>query len=379
MNPLNLSMTNLPVRQKRHTSPSWRLGGRHRSDRAVTIQNPIWGNVKTMSLNGLNIWHLGKTPGQSSVVSFPEAGAASGFQMETCQRWLRISWDLEAEPVVSPAASFPEMEHRSGLQAYRFLLSLAVGLESEVVGETEVFGQIKAAWKKFESSLPAEAARASPWMQKLFEDAKEIRSQFLRSMGGNSYGSLVRSYLKKIDKTDSREDLGPVLIVGAGQMAQVVSPWLKEREIWILNRSQPSAERLKTDLLSKGQFSIRLIEEGPDAERKAWALAQHVIVCIPQDHQHDEFRIQAWKQGQAGRVDRSLLHLGIRRGTAAEWESLPSFACLDDIFELQSEQGKVRSFQIALALKACDEKAKLRELGGLNSISHGWEDLALFG
>ena len=39
-----------------------------------------------------------------------------------------------------------------GVDAYRFMLQLACGLESEIAGETEILGQIKDAWRDYEAA-----------------------------------------------------------------------------------------------------------------------------------------------------------------------------------------------------------------------------------
>jgi hypothetical protein len=63
--------------------------------------------------------------------------------------------------------------------AYAFLLRFACGLESKLVAETEIFGQIKQAWRDFSEPRLALARQLSPWIQQLFQDAKEIRAQYL--------------------------------------------------------------------------------------------------------------------------------------------------------------------------------------------------------
>ena len=87
------------------------------------------------------------------------------------------------------------LEHFAGTAAYAFLLRFACGLESKLVAETEIFGQIKQAWRDFSEASSGVARQLSPWMQLLFQDAKAIRAQYLANLGSASYGSQVRRLL----------------------------------------------------------------------------------------------------------------------------------------------------------------------------------------
>jgi glutamyl-tRNA reductase len=104
--------------------------------------------------------------------------------------------------------------------AYRFLLEVACGLKSPIVGETEVFGQFKIfvqEWLKLEP-------RHAGLVQRILSDAKAIRSAYLMNMGVQSYGSWVRGQL--IAKR--------VHILGAGQLVNEIYPYLAKQEREVL-------------------------------------------------------------------------------------------------------------------------------------------------
>src|SRR4051812_1336975 len=100
-----------------------------------------------MQLDTLRVLHLPK----KQVGSFEPSiqNAQDVFYINTCQRWV---WVWNSEQVKScpvdhsliPAGT----KLLKGPDAYRFLLKLATGLESEVLGETDIFGQVKEAWRK---------------------------------------------------------------------------------------------------------------------------------------------------------------------------------------------------------------------------------------
>ncbi len=313
------------------------------------------------------------------------------FYLGTCQRKV---WVTSSALFEGATAGFEStVEILEGVDGYRFLLRVATGLESQVKGETDIFGQLKEAWKVYAASAnamdaglsaelsPELSPHLSPWFQRLFEDTKEIRSQHLRNAGSDSYGSLVRKLLRKYAGAGPEE---PILLIGAGQIAQSVAPWLVPQEVWIWNRSREAAEALKAQLLVKsgGRARVRVLTTSEE-ELEGWKRAAHAVVCIPADELGDAHRLASWSAGSAESPHpRALIHLGGVRSQVADWTKLDHFFALDDLFALQREQNDVRSDLFVRAERACDEKARLRSLAGSAagslSLPHGWEDLALF-
>src|ERR1700687_3019838 len=105
---------------------------------------------------------------------------------------------LAAPRVALRSENFPAngaLESSQGADAYAFLLRFAAGLESKLVAETEIFGQIKQAWREFSERDSPLARQLSPWVQLLFQDAKAVRAQYLANLGSASYGSPTRRVL----------------------------------------------------------------------------------------------------------------------------------------------------------------------------------------
>src|SRR5262245_56556396 len=103
---------------------------------------------------------------------------------ETCLR--SIAFTSSLPPVCDKDEIFSQQ------RAYQFLLEVICGLHSPVVGETEVFGQFKNFTKQW---LERDPGRIS-LVQRLFSEAKEIRSLYLRNLGTQSYGSWVKRKVK---------------------------------------------------------------------------------------------------------------------------------------------------------------------------------------
>lgn len=125
---------------------------------------------------------------------------------ETCLR--SISFSTEPEKVTLQDNDELYVQHH----AFEFLLEIICGLHSPILGETEVFGQFKIFAKEWQRQQPGRASL----IQKLFTDAKEIRSRFLCGLGTQSYGGWLKRNL-----TDRQ-----VHIIGGGQLAQEIAPYL---------------------------------------------------------------------------------------------------------------------------------------------------------
>jgi hypothetical protein len=287
------------------------------------------------------------------------AAVPGTFFFESCQRYLWLSLkELQTE--------IPSADVYAGADGYRFLMSISAGLESEIIGETDIFGQLKTAWSGFEKSALKD--ELSPWMQKLFEDTKELRSRYLQNLGSASYGSLVRKLIAR--------GPGPVLVIGAGQLGQSIAPYLLSHcEVWIANRDEKKLDAFYEQLAHQSGARVRKIAAHELDE--AMVLASQVVICIPMGVSSAEIkRDRAWINARAELG--GVLHLGTMREQAGEWLACAEFKCLDDLFELQKSINDLKSVQVIQAKKACAERSKLRALGASLSLPHGWEDLASF-
>ena len=101
--------------------------------------------------------------------------------------------------------------------AYAHLLEVICGLDSPMIGETEVLHQFKV----FTAGLSPEHG---PWRevaQSLLNDARAIRSRHLIGLGSRSYGSAVRRLVG---------DAPRVALAGTGMLAKQIAPFLAAPE-----------------------------------------------------------------------------------------------------------------------------------------------------
>jgi glutamyl-tRNA reductase len=139
----------------------------------------------------------------------------NGLEWQTCLR--RISLLHKSNSAAPASTPYENSEIFEGTNAYHFLLEVVCGLRSPLVGETAVMGQFREFCAK--AKFPA-----SEWgwflrrlTSDLLVDAKRIRYRHLQGLGSQSYGGLVREHLKNIPS---------VFVLGAGQLAQEILPWL---------------------------------------------------------------------------------------------------------------------------------------------------------
>jgi len=128
-------------------------------------------------------------------------------------------------------------------EAAQHLLAVASGLDSMVVGETEILGQIKQAF-----ALAGEARTHGRWLNPLFQNAfrcaKRVHSETDLCRGRVSVSSVAVDFAEKVF-----EDLSAkmVMIVGAGETAELSLKSLIEkgvRDVLVLNRSLDKGQAL---------------------------------------------------------------------------------------------------------------------------------------
>lgn len=298
-----------------------------------------------------------------------------GLVLGTCLREVRIAMLPSAKQPSRAQADAAGYERHVGADAYRFLLQLACGLESEIAGETEILGQIKQAWREHEATGSDGAKALRPWMQRLLQDTKEIRSEYVVGLGSATYGSLVRRLL-------GGELRGPTLLVGAGQLAETILPFLDTGTVMVWNRSRERAEAmLARQRAGSTEGRVRLLDTTPEAEIAAWKQSHDVILCIPADAGRDPERVRTWRAH--GHPDGRVLHLGIDGAAGTAWEGLPGLFTLRDLFNLRDAQAEQREAMLERARRACRNKAQLARLDDADgsragNSNHSWEDLAVF-
>lgn len=145
----------------------------------------------------------------------------------------------EEEPFAQDSAAFYRLDGEGCVQ---HLFRVASGLDSMVVGETEVLGQAKQAYEKARAS-----GAAGPLLHRLFQRAfrvaKQVRTNTEITRGAVSVGSVaVELAVKIFGDLATRK----VLVLGAGETSERTARALASRGVRDLRVANRSGERAET-------------------------------------------------------------------------------------------------------------------------------------
>ena len=146
--------------------------------------------------------------------------------------------------------------------AVAHLFSVAAGLDSMIVGESEILGQVREAWQA------AVREGTAPQLTGLFRHAVESGKRVRTETGIGRHPVSIPSAAVSV----AAEHLGTfegakVLVIGAGQMATGLASTLRARgveHVWIANRTleraQAAAERIGAQAIPLNEIADTLVE-----------------------------------------------------------------------------------------------------------------------
>jgi glutamyl-tRNA reductase len=182
-------------------------------------------------------------------------GLTEGLIVSTCNR---TEFYVTGEFRESPTPAFFESfyrDSRAGDERHLFrlwanhcvrhLFRVASGLESMVVGETEIFGQIKRAYA-FATGAKTTGKLLNRLFQKSFQVGKQVRSSTAITHGSVSVGSVAVDLAEQIlgDLEGCK-----IMILGAGETSEKTAKAFRSRgaeQIFVSNRSFERAQALAT-------------------------------------------------------------------------------------------------------------------------------------
>ena len=195
--------------------------------------------------------------GDAAAELMARAGATEALVVSTCNRteyYLAAASaaeslrQLEAHLLESTGKNLaPHFYRLEKAAAFRHLCRVVSGLDSMMLGETEIFGQVKQA---YQAALDAGATAGvlNRAFQRAFGIGKKIRSETSIQEGATSVGSVAVELAGKIFG-----DLGhcEVMILGAGEMSRITAQALVSRgarSIFVANRSYDRACELAGEM-----------------------------------------------------------------------------------------------------------------------------------
>lgn len=157
-----------------------------------------------------------------------------------------------AEKCGSAAAELGSYIYRyNNLEAVRHVFEVASSLDSMVLGEPQILGQLKAAYR---SAVEAKRAGSvlSRLMHKAFSVAKRVRSETGIAESAVSISYAAVELAKRIFSELSKRR---AMLIGAGEMAELAARYLAQAgvsEILALNRTPARAEELAAKVGGRG-------------------------------------------------------------------------------------------------------------------------------
>src|SRR5207342_2098513 len=194
-----------------------------------------------------------------------DAGCAEALLLAPCNRVevygvskKRISTDeiarcLIAQTNRNPASCAPLFYRYEDHKGVQHLFRVASGLDSMVVGESEIFGQAK---KAYESARTSGAV--GPYMHRLFQRAfrvaKQVRTHTDVARGAVSVGSVAVELAQRIFGKLSE---CKVLVLGAGETSERTTRALVSRGVTDLRVSNRSLDRARELAQAVGGKPVR--------------------------------------------------------------------------------------------------------------------------
>jgi glutamyl-tRNA reductase len=184
----------------------------------------------------------------------------------------------------------PHLYTHRDAEAVRHLFRVAASLDSLIIGEAQIAGQVKRAYE-----VACERGTVGPLVNALFQQArvvaKRVRSETGIARGHVSVSSAAVDYVRQVfDRFEDKR----ILVIGAGKMGELTLRHLealRPRCIWVTNRSPEKAQS---------------IARGCAGEAIAWdklddALARTDIVLSTTGAQEPVVTLDRWEKIDARR------------------------------------------------------------------------------
>lgn len=214
-------------------------------------------NHKTAPVEVRERFAVGTTKlGEAAQELLEMAGAQEGVVVSTCNRTeFYLATDDATAALELLQSGLAEKVHGHEEPFYHYQQGAAVwhlckvvsGLDSMLLGETEIFGQVKQAYQ-----AAHEAGATGPMLNKLFQKVfsvgKKVRTQTSIQEGSTSIGNVAVELAEKIfgHLKDSE-----VMVLGAGEMSRLTAQALVSRgakSIIVANRTHERAIELAEEM-----------------------------------------------------------------------------------------------------------------------------------
>jgi len=238
--------------------------------------------------------------------------------------------------------------HHYDQEAVRHLFRVAAGLDSMLLGEAEILGQVREAYR-----FAHERGATGPVLNRLFQGALEVGKRVRTETElGTRPMSVASAGVKLAERIFGKLNGHRALVVGAGTISEQVVAHLRDRgvaQLHVMNRSRDRAEDLAK------QYDGRVTEWGE------WdtALQSPDVVVSSVSAEEPVLRRDVVERAMAARGNRALflMDLGVPRNIAPDVAELYNVYVYntDDLSEVVQRNRSARESEIPKAQGIVDE------------------------
>jgi len=188
-----------------------------------------------------------------------EIYSSSEYDFDEISRWFNHQNSIDQQEINKHLYDYTDE------QAIQHVMRVASGLDSLVLGEPQILGQLKVALKTASEQKTA-GTTLKRLMQHTFSTAKKVRTQ--TSIGSNPV-SVAFAAVNLAKQIFSDLDNKSALLIGAGETIELVGKHLKNTgigNIVIANRSVENATRLANELGGLGVSLQQITDYLPEAD-----------------------------------------------------------------------------------------------------------------
>jgi len=238
--------------------------------------------------------------------------------------------------------------HHYDHEAVRHLFRVAAGLDSMLLGEAEILGQVREAYR-----FAHEHGATGPVLNRLFQGALEVGKRVRTETElGTRPMSVASAGVKLAERIFGKLHERKALVLGAGTASEQVVSQLRDRgiaQLYVMNRSRDRAEELAKRFEGKvvgwGEWDSAL--QSPDVVVSSVSVEEPLL------------RREILERAMAARGNRALflMDLGVPRNIAPDAAELYNVYVYhsDDLSEIVQQNRSARESEIPKAQGIVDE------------------------
>jgi glutamyl-tRNA reductase len=286
----------------------------------------------------------------------PEYGLSDIFILSTCNRTEIYGFAGNAQQLINllcsvcagDEATFTELAYiKNAEKATEHLFHVAAGLDSQILGDYEILGQIKASIKQAKAH-----SAVCPFMDRLINSvlqaSKAIKTHTELSGGTVSVSFAAVQYIKGLINSEAvaKKDR-KIVLLGTGKIGRITCrnlvDYLDTKNITLINRTEETAQMLAAELGLKS---------APIAQMESELAAGDIILIST-----NATSPVILKDHLAGKGDKLVIDLSVPCNVEKEAQQLPgiTFVDVDMLSKIKDETLQKRQAEVPKALGIIEE------------------------